>query len=83
MTPVQTHAVIQRRLSLLLLLISAIRQPSITLQQHRWAKVFLRVPPVRRTGSGAASAKNALVKAIELLAVFLGLQVFFSVWRGS
>lgn len=41
MTPVQTHAIIQRRLSLLLLLISAIRQPSITLQQHRRAEVFL------------------------------------------
>jgi hypothetical protein len=83
MTPVQTHAVIQRRLSLLLLLISAIRQPSVTLQQHCRAKVFLRVPPVRRAGGGAAGAENALVEAIQLLTVFLGLQVFFSVWRRS
>jgi hypothetical protein len=83
MTPIQTHTVIQRRLSLLLLLISAVRQPSVTLQQHCRAKVFLRIPPVRRAGGGAAGAENALVEAIELFAVFLGLQVFFSVWRGS
>jgi len=81
MTPVQTHAIIQRRLSLLLLLVSAVRQPSITLQQHCRAKVFLRVPPVRRAGGGAAGAENALVEAIELFAVFFGLQVFLSVWR--
>ena len=41
MTPIQTHTVIQRRLPLLLLLISTIRQPPITLQQHRRSQIFL------------------------------------------
>ena len=41
MTPIQTHTIIQGRLPLLLLFIPAIRQPPITLQQHRGSQILL------------------------------------------
>jgi len=41
MAPIQTHTIIQRRLPLLLLLIPAIRQPPITLQQYRRSQILL------------------------------------------
>ena len=80
MAPIQTHTIIQRSLALLFLLISTIRQPAITLQQHSRAEVFLAVPPVRRAGGGAASTQNTFVEAIQLLALFLRLAVFPPVW---
>ncbi len=76
MATVNAHTVIQSRLPLLLLLVPGIRQPTITLHQDRGTKILLRVPPVRRAGSGAARTENAFIKTIQLLALFLRLQVF-------
>jgi len=81
-TSVQTHAVIQSGLTLLLLRVSRVSNPSVALHQNSRAKVFLRVPPVRGAGCRAAGAENAFVETIELLALLLGLQVFLAVWCG-
>ncbi len=81
MTSVHAHAVVQRCLSLLLLLVSGICEPSVALQEDSWAEIFLRVPPVGGTGGGAASAENAFIETIELLAVFLTLEIFLTVGR--
>ena len=83
MAAIQTHAIIQCRLPLLLFLISRVSQPPIALQQHRRPKVFLAVPPVGRAGGRAAGTENALVQPVQLLALLFRLQVFFSVrcWR--
>ena len=79
MASVQAHAVVERILPLLSLLVSRVGDPSIRLQQDGWAEVLLTVPPVRRAGSRAASAENALVESVELLAVFLALSEFSAV----
>jgi hypothetical protein len=70
---VQAHAVVQRILALGPLLISRVGDPAVALQQHSGAEVFFLVPPVRGARRRAAGAEDALVEAIELLAVFLGL----------
>ena len=83
MAPIQTHTIIQRRLPLFLLLIPAIRQPPITLQQHRRSQILLAIPPIRRTRGRAAGAENAFVQPVKLLALFFRLQVFFAVGGGG
>lgn len=69
MTPIQTHTIIQHSLPLFLVLIPAIRQPPITLQQHRGTEILLGVPPVGGAGGGATGAQNTFVESVELFAV--------------
>jgi hypothetical protein len=73
---VQAHRVLKGLLALGLLLVAGVGEPAVGLQQNGGAKVLLRVPPVGRAGRGAAEAQNALVQAVELLAVLLALAVF-------
>ena len=83
MTPVQRHTIIQRVLPRLRRLVTGIRNPPITLQQNSRTEVFLAVPPVAGARGGAAGAEDALVEAVELAALVLGLAVLTSVrWRG-
>jgi hypothetical protein len=74
--PVQTHAVIQCLFALLRLLVPAVGDPAVGLEQHGGAEVFLAVPPVRGAGGAAASAQDAFVQAVEFVAVGDGLAVF-------
>ena len=53
-----------------------IGDPSVCLHQGRGSKVLVLVPPVRRARGRTTGAKNALVHAVELLTVFLRLDVF-------
>jgi hypothetical protein len=76
MTPVQAHAVVERILSLSHLLVSAVGNPAVRLEQHSGTEVLFLVPPVAGARGGAACAQDAFVEAVELLAVFLGLAVF-------
>jgi hypothetical protein len=73
---VQAHAVVERILTLCLLLITRVCDPAVTLQQDGRPEVFFLVPPVGWAGCGAAGAENAFVEAVELLAVFFSLAVF-------
>ena len=75
MASVQAHAVVERVLALGLLLVSRVGDPAVALQQDGGAEVLLLVPPVRGARGRAAGAENALVEAVELLAVFLCLAV--------
>jgi hypothetical protein len=68
---VQAHAVVEHLLAGGGLLITRVGDPSVRLHEHGWAEVFFAVPPVGRAGRAAAGAENALVEAVELLAVFL------------
>lgn len=69
MAPIQTHAVIQHGLSLRLVLVAAVSQPAVRLQQHRRSEVFFAVPPVGGAGGGAAGAEDAFVEAVQLFPV--------------
>lgn len=82
MAPIQTHTVIQHRLPLLFVLVSAISQPAIGLEEHGGAQVFLAVPPVGRARGGAAGAEDAFVEAVELFAVGGGLADFAALGKG-
>lgn len=80
MAAVQGHAVVQRIFALLRLLVSRVGDPAVRLEEHGRAKVLLAVPPVRGAGGAAAGAENALVKAVKLGSVCLGLAVLTSLW---
>lgn len=80
---VQAHAVVKRILTLGLLLVTRVGNPAVRLEEHGGSKVLLLVPPVRWAGCRAASAENAFVETVELLAVFLGLTVFTTLFRVS
>ena len=79
MASVQRHAIIQRILPRLCRLIAGIRNPPITLQQHRGTEVLLAGPPVAGAGGGAAGAEDALVEAVKFAAVFFCLAVLAAV----
>lgn len=51
------------------------RHTSRHLHEDRGAEVLVGVPPVRRARGAAAGAQDALVHAVELLAVLYGLCV--------
>ena len=59
-----------------MVLIPAVCQPAVGLQQHGGTEVFFAVPPVGWAGRGAAGAQDALVQPVELLAVRWGHAVF-------
>ena len=79
MAPVHAHAIVQRLLALLLLLISRVSEPSIALQEDGRAEVLLAIPPVAGARGRAARAQNALVQSVQLPSVFLRLQVLFAI----
>ena len=51
------------------MLVSAVGEPAVGLEENGGTEVFFAVPPVGRTRGGAAGAEDAFVEAIELLAV--------------
>lgn len=75
---VEGHGVVEGVLALERLLVAGIDQPAVRLKQDGGAEVLLRVPPVRGARGRAARAENALVQAVELLAVGLALSVLLS-----
>jgi len=71
---VELKGILQRVEPLAGRLVAAIGEPAIGLQQRRRAQIPLAVPPIARTAGGAAEAKDAFVKAVELLALLGALQ---------
>src|SRR5690606_7204202 len=55
-------------------LVAAVHDPAMGLEQDRRPQVTLAVPPVARAGGAAAGAQDALVQAVELVAVGRRLQ---------
>jgi len=80
---VQTHRVVQSILSLRFLLVAGIGDPSVGLEENRWAEIFLAVPPVRWAGCAAASAENAFVEPVQFPALGWGLAVLTTICRCS
>ncbi len=66
--------VIQRSQTLGSLGVTAVCQEAVRLQQGSWAQELVGVPPEGRAGSRAASAQDALVQTVQLLALFRSLQ---------
>jgi hypothetical protein len=56
-----------------------VSDPAVRLHQHGGTEVLVLIPPVRRARSRAARAEDALVHAVELEAVRLGLKVLATV----
>src|SRR5262249_25782716 len=54
-------------------LVAAVFEPAIGLKQRGGSEETLAVPPIARAGGRAARAQDALVEAVELLAVFMAL----------
>src|SRR6185503_16616524 len=52
--------------------VAAVGQPAIGLEQDRRPEELVRVPPIARATGRAAKAQDALVEAVELLAVVRG-----------
>lgn len=75
MAPVNAHAVVQSLLTLGRPLVTGVNQPAVGLKENGRPQVLLAVPPVRRAGCRAAGAENALVEAVQLLAIFGALAV--------
>jgi len=69
--------------SLGLRFVSAINDPSIGLLDNSWSEVFIPVPPVTWASGGAASAKNTLVKSVQLCSIFNWLEVWYSFSVGA
>lgn len=76
MASIQTHTVIQHRLPLRLVFVTAVCEPAVGLQENSGTEVFFAVPPVGGAGRGAAGAENAFVETVELLTVGGRLAVF-------
>ena len=71
---VELELVVQRGEALLRVLIARVGDPAVGLHEHGRSEVLVAVPPVRRARRRAAKAENALVEAVQLLAVVHGLQ---------
>jgi hypothetical protein len=54
----------------------------VGVEQRYRAEVLLRVPPVGRAGGGAAGAEDALVHAVELGPIGLGLRDLLALLQG-
>ena len=55
--------------------ITRIGNPTVGLLEDGRTQVLVGMPPVGRTGGGAAGTENALVQAIEEKTVFVGLEI--------
>src|SRR3954447_21772514 len=56
------------------LLVAAVGEPAIGLEQDGGAEEAVRIPPIARAGGGAAGAQDALIEAVELPPVLRRLQ---------
>ena len=57
-------------------LVAAVDEPAVGLQENGRAQVTVAVPPIAWAAGRTAGAEDAFVEAVELGAVFRGLQAF-------
>lgn len=79
---VEGHAVVEGCAALGGALVARVGEPAVGLEEDGGAEVLLGVPPVRGARGGAAGAEDALVEAVELVALLDGLAVFLALVRG-
>ena len=82
MASVQTHAIVQHRFALGLVLVAGVGEPAVGCQQDGGAEVFFAVPPVGGAGGGAAGAEDAFVEPVEPRTVLRALQPLLARRRG-
>lgn len=78
MAAVEGHAVVEGLAALGGALVTRVGEPAVGLEEDGGAQVLLGVPPVRGARRGAAGAENALVEAVELVALLNRLAVFLA-----
>lgn len=78
MAAVEGHVVVEGLAALGMALVARVGEPAVGLEEDGGAEVLLSVPPVRGARGGAAGAEDALVEAVELVAVLDGLAVFLA-----
>lgn len=79
---VEGHVVVEGGAALGGALVARVGEPAVGLEEDGGAEVLLGVPPVRGARGGAAGAEDALVEAVELVALLDGLAVFLALGRG-
>ena len=67
--------VVQTLQTLLRHLVTRVRDPTVRLLEDGGTQILVRVPPVGRTRRRAASAQNALVQTVQLLAILVRLEI--------
>ena len=75
MATVKLVSIIQVMQTLLGHLIAGISNPTVGLLEDGRTQVLISMPPVGRTGGGAASTENTLVETIEEKTIFVGLKI--------
>ncbi len=73
-TTIETHLVLKFLLTVSIVGITRVGNPTVSLHESGGAEIFVLVPPVGRTGGGTAGTKDAFIETIEFLAVLLGLK---------
>src|ERR1700688_4616691 len=77
---IETERILEPVEALAGVLIPAVDQPPMRLQQDRWAEIAILVPPVAWARRRAAKAKNAFPRAVELCAFFWRLAALAIRW---
>ena len=72
---VQLVGVVQTLQTLLRHLVTRVRDPAVRLLEDGGTQILVGVPPVGRTRRRAASAQNALVQTVQLLAILVRLEI--------
>ena len=67
--------VVEELKTLILLGVTRVGNPTVSLKEDSRTKILVTVPPVGRTRGLAAGTKNTLIEAIKLLTISLGLKV--------
>lgn len=78
MAAVEGHVVVEGGAALGGALVARVGEPAVGLEEDGGAEVLLGVPPVRGARGGAAGAEDALVEAVELVALLDRLAVFLA-----
>jgi hypothetical protein len=76
MATIEFKGVVQFGQSALRLSIPTVFNPAVGLHEHGRPEVLVGIPPVGRTGRGAAGTEDAFVHAVEFGAVLFGLEKF-------
>jgi len=70
-TTIETHLVLKLLFAVSFVGIPRVGDPTVSLHESSGAEVFVLVPPIGRTRSRTAGAKDTFIEAIEFLAILL------------
>ena len=73
-TAIKAEGVLEVIEAFALVIVTAIREPAVGLQENRRAQIPFRVPPITRAARCARIAKDAFVETVELFPLFRRLR---------